>query len=46
MNLKLNGGKKLDSDAINADAYCTKTCLYLSIILLDSSALFEIFKLY
>ena len=45
MNLKLNVGKKLDSDAVIADAHCTKTCLYLSIILLASSVLFEIFKI-
>ena len=42
---KLNIGKKLNSKAIIADAHCTKTCLYLSIILLISSVLFQIFKI-
>jgi divalent metal cation (Fe/Co/Zn/Cd) transporter len=45
MVMKLNAGRKLESDAIIADAHCTKTCLYLSIILLASSILFEIFKI-
>ena len=34
-------GKALSSDAIIADAHCTRTCLYLSLILLASSALYE-----
>lgn len=45
MKAKINVGRKLDSDAIIADANCTKTCLYLSVILLVSSLLFEIFKI-
>ncbi len=45
MNAKRNVGRKLNSDAIIADANCTKTCLYLSVILLISSLLFEIFKI-
>lgn len=43
MKFKLSVGRKLDSEAIIADANCTKSCLYLSIILLFSSALYEIF---
>jgi divalent metal cation (Fe/Co/Zn/Cd) transporter len=42
---KLNVGKKLNSDAIIADANCTKTCVYLSIVLLLSSILYEIFRI-
>ena len=45
MNAKLNVGKALNSDAIIADANCTKTCFYLSIILLVSSGLYEIFRI-
>ena len=45
MTAKLKAGKSLDSPAIIADAQCTKTCIYLSVILLLSSALFEIFKI-
>jgi divalent metal cation (Fe/Co/Zn/Cd) transporter len=41
MYYKLKVGKELNSDAIIADAMCTKTCFYLSIILLSSSALYE-----
>ncbi|MBU1056121.1 MAG: cation transporter [Proteobacteria bacterium] len=45
MKAKMDVGRKLNSDAIIADANCTKTCLYLSVILLISSLLFEIFKI-
>lgn len=45
MRYKLSVGKKLKSDAIIADANCTKSCLYLSIVLLASSGLYEIFKI-
>lgn len=38
-------GKKLDSDAILADAECTKVCIYMSIILLVSSGIYELFKM-
>jgi divalent metal cation (Fe/Co/Zn/Cd) transporter len=41
MRYKLKAGKKLKSDAIISDANCTLTCLYLSIILLISSILYE-----
>ncbi|HYX05925.1 MAG TPA: cation transporter [Bacteroidales bacterium] len=45
MHYKLKVGKKLNSDAIIADAHCTRTCFYLSIILLASSGLYEIFHI-
>jgi divalent metal cation (Fe/Co/Zn/Cd) transporter len=45
MTAKLKVGKALNSDAIIADANCTKTCFYLSFILLGSSALYEIFSI-
>lgn len=45
MNYKLKTGKALNSEAIIADAHCTKTCLYLSFILLISSLLYEYFKI-
>jgi divalent metal cation (Fe/Co/Zn/Cd) transporter len=45
MRAKINIGKKANSAAIIADANCTKTCVYLSIILLFSSVLYEIFKI-
>jgi divalent metal cation (Fe/Co/Zn/Cd) transporter len=43
MKAKLRVGQKLNSDAIIADANCTKTCLYLSFIILGSSILYQIF---
>ncbi len=45
MRSKLKVGKKLNSDAIVADANCTKTCFYLSFILLVSSLSYEIVKI-
>lgn len=41
MRAKQNVGRKLNSAAIIADANCTKTCFYLSFILLASSLLYE-----
>lgn len=38
-------GKKLESDAILADAECTKVCIYMSIILLISSGIYELANL-
>ena len=38
-------GKKVNSDAIIADANCTKVCMYMSLILLISSGLYEFFKI-
>lgn len=45
MTSKLNVGKALNSDAIIADANCTKTCFYLSFILLTASGLYELFHI-
>ena len=45
MKAKLNVGRKLNSDAIIADAHCTRTCFYLSLILLTASSLYEIFQI-
>jgi divalent metal cation (Fe/Co/Zn/Cd) transporter len=44
MSLKMSVGKRLNSQAIIADAHCTRTCLILSIILLLSSVVFELFR--
>jgi divalent metal cation (Fe/Co/Zn/Cd) transporter len=43
MKMKVKTGRKLDSDAILADANCTRTCFYLSFILLASSILYKLF---
>ncbi len=43
MKAKLAVGHALHSDAIIADANCTRTCYYLSMILLASSGLYELF---
>lgn len=45
MTSKLKIGKAMQSDAVIADANCTKTCFYLSFILLASSGLYELFNL-
>lgn len=37
---KIYTGKKLHSDAIIADANCTKVCIYMSCVLLGSSAIY------
>lgn len=42
---KLKTGRTLDSAPIIADANCTKTCFYLSFILLGSSVLYELFRI-
>jgi len=39
---KVKVGKGLESDAILADAGCTRACLYLSVVLLVSSAGYEL----
>ncbi len=39
---KTRAGKKLDSDAILADAECTRVCIYMSVILLISSGIYEL----
>lgn len=40
---KRSVGKKLQSDPILADANCTMVCLYMSVILLISSGIYELF---
>jgi hypothetical protein len=45
MKAKLRVGGKLGSPAIIADAHCTRTCIYLSIVLLLASILFELFHI-
>ena len=45
MTSKLKVGKALNSDAIIADAHCTKTCFYLSFILLAASGFYELFNI-
>jgi len=42
---KIKVGKALGSEPIISDANCTKTCFYLSFILLGSSLLYEFFKI-
>jgi divalent metal cation (Fe/Co/Zn/Cd) transporter len=42
IHFKMKVGKALNSDAIIADANCTKTCLYLSFVLLFASAGYEL----
>ena len=42
IHYKIKIGKQLNSHAIIADANCTKACLYLSVILLLSSAGYEL----
>ena len=45
MTSKLKVGRDLKSDAIIADANCTKTCFYLSFVLLAASGLYELFHI-
>jgi divalent metal cation (Fe/Co/Zn/Cd) transporter len=45
MRGKMVIGAKLNSDAVIADARCTLTCIYLSIVLLVSSLLYEFLKI-
>jgi divalent metal cation (Fe/Co/Zn/Cd) transporter len=42
IHYKVKVGKALGSQAILADAACTKTCLYLSVVLLLASAGYEL----
>jgi len=42
MNAKKSIGKKLQSEPIIADANCTKICVYMSIVLLLSSLVYEL----
>lgn len=41
MNAKKSTGKKLHSDPIISDANCTKICVYMSVVLLVSSLIYE-----
>lgn len=43
---KTKAGKKLNSEAILADAECTKVCIYMSIILLISSIVYQLTSFY
>jgi divalent metal cation (Fe/Co/Zn/Cd) transporter len=42
MNAKKSIGKKLNSEPIIADANCTKICVYMSLVLLVSSLVYEL----
>jgi divalent metal cation (Fe/Co/Zn/Cd) transporter len=41
MNAKKKVGKRLNSEAIVADSNCTKVCVYMSLVLLVSSLIYE-----
>jgi divalent metal cation (Fe/Co/Zn/Cd) transporter len=45
MHYKLKAGRALNSEAIISDAQCTRTCLYLSVILLVSSLSYELLQI-
>lgn len=42
MNAKKRAGKRLNSEPIIADANCTKICVYMSVVLLVSSLIYEL----
>jgi divalent metal cation (Fe/Co/Zn/Cd) transporter len=42
MNAKKKVGKQLNSEPIIADANCTKVCVYMSLVLLASSLIYEL----
>lgn len=42
MHYKLKVGRQFNSQALIADAYCTKTCIYLSVVLLAASIGYEL----
>lgn len=42
MNAKKSTGKKLQSEAIIADSNCTRICVYMSVVLLVSSLVYEL----
>ena len=42
MNAKKKVGKQLNSEPIVADANCTKVCVYMSVVLLVSSLIYEL----
>lgn len=43
--MKMRAGRALRNEAIISDAHCTKTCFYLSFILLASSISYELFQI-
>ncbi len=42
---KISLGNKLNSSALIADANCAKVCVYMSLVLLASSLLYELFRI-
>jgi divalent metal cation (Fe/Co/Zn/Cd) transporter len=44
MRAKIKVGKALHSEPIIADAHCTKVCIYMSVVLLIASAVYELTK--
>jgi divalent metal cation (Fe/Co/Zn/Cd) transporter len=42
LRMKLRTGRKLNSRAIIADAHCTKVCIYMSLVLLGASLIYEL----
>lgn len=42
MNTKKKAGRQLNSEPIVADANCTKVCVYMSVVLLVSSLIYEL----
>ena len=42
LKAKKKVGRELDSDAIIADANCTRVCIYMSLVLLASSLIYEL----
>jgi divalent metal cation (Fe/Co/Zn/Cd) transporter len=42
MNAKRNVGRKLKSDPIISDSNCTRVCVYMSLVLLFSSLIYEL----
>ena len=42
MTAKKNVCKKLNSEPLISDSNCTKICVYMSIVLLDASLIYEI----
>jgi divalent metal cation (Fe/Co/Zn/Cd) transporter len=45
IHLKMKTGRRLNSDAIIADAKCTRVCLYMSVVLLVSSVAYELTRM-
>ena len=42
MQAKKNVGKQLNSEPILSDSNCTKVCIYMSLVLLASSIIYEL----